>query len=68
MGKPDVMGLHEIAQRLGIGKSYARQLAEKRGFPEPTRLNAGLIWSTEDVEAWIAKYRPQLAETDSDAG
>lgn len=62
MAKPDVMGLTEIARRLGISKSYARQLAEKKGFPDATRLAMGLVWSTEDVEAWIARHRPQLAE------
>lgn len=57
-----MMGLAEIAQRLGISKSYARELAGRKGFPDATRLSMGLVWSTEDVEAWIARHRPQLAE------
>lgn len=64
MAAPDVMGLAEIAQRLGISKTYARELAGRRGFPEPTRLSMGYVWSTADVEAWIAKHRPQLADRD----
>jgi predicted DNA-binding transcriptional regulator AlpA len=60
--KPDVMGLTEIAARLRISKSYARRLAEGRSFPEGTRLAMGQVWSTEDVEAWIARHRPQLNE------
>lgn len=55
---PKVMGLAEIAARLGISRTYARQLAGGRGFPEPTRLTMGQVWSTADVEAWIAKNRP----------
>lgn len=68
MAAPNVMGLVEIARRLGISKTYARELAGRRNFPEPTRLSMGHVWSTEDVEAWIAKYRPQLAEGEPDAG
>lgn len=58
MAAPRVMGLTEIAERLGISKTYARELAGRKGFPEPTRLHAGLVWSTADIEAWITKHRP----------
>ena len=58
---PDVMGLAEIAVRLGISKRYARELAGRKGFPDPTRLSMGLVWATADVEAWIAVNRPELA-------
>ncbi len=53
---PDVMGLFEIAARLRISKSYARQLADNKGFPDPTRLHMGIVWSSADIEAWIAKH------------
>ena len=62
MGKPDVMGLAEIAVRLGLSKTYVRELSARKGFPDPTRLAMGHVWSTEDVEAWIAKNRPELAK------
>lgn len=58
------MGLAEVAQRLGVSKSRARQLAETRDFPDGTRLAMGKVWSTADVEAWIARRRPHLAEDD----
>lgn len=58
MAAPKVMGLHEIAERLGVSKSYARELAGRKGFPDPIRLHMGLVWSAADVEAWIAKNRP----------
>lgn len=58
MAAPEVVGLAEIAQRLGISKTYARELAGRKGFPDPTRLTMGLVWSTRDVERWIAEHRP----------
>jgi predicted DNA-binding transcriptional regulator AlpA len=57
------MGISEIAERLEISRSYAAELAGRRNFPEPTRLKMGLVWATEDVEAWIATNRPPAAET-----
>lgn len=63
VGKLDVMGVTEIARRLGVTKSRADQITRQRDFPEPAaRLTMGAIWETSDVEAWIAKYRPQLTE------
>jgi prophage regulatory protein len=62
---PEVMGVAEIARRLGISKSYARELAVGKGFPEPTRLTMGLVWTTEDVEAWIAQHRPPPDEPEA---
>jgi prophage regulatory protein len=62
VAKPDVMGLAEIARRLGISKRYARELAGKKGFPDPTRLEMGQVWSVEDVEAWISQHRPAKAQ------
>jgi prophage regulatory protein len=58
MAAPRVVGLAEIAQRLGVSKSYARELSLRRGFPAGTKLTQGWVWSTADVEAWIAKHRP----------
>jgi predicted DNA-binding transcriptional regulator AlpA len=57
---PKVMGLYEIAERLGVSKRYARELAARKGFPDPTRLHMGLVWSAADVDAWIARHRPHL--------
>jgi predicted DNA-binding transcriptional regulator AlpA len=57
-----VMGLVEIAARLGVSKSRARQLAAEGGFPPPWRLSAGSVWAAEDVEAWIRVRRPPPAE------
>ena len=61
MVAPDVVGLAEIAQRLGLSKTYVRELAGRKGFPDPTRLAMGLVWDRADVEAWIAEHRPPKA-------
>lgn len=65
VAKLDLMGISEIAERLGVTKSRADQISRERGFPEPAaRLRMGIIWQTSDVERWIAKHRPQLNEHD----
>lgn len=56
------MGLAEIAIRLGVSKTRARQIAAARGFPAPAaRLIMGQVWRASDVERWIRKNRPDLA-------
>ncbi len=62
MGQLDLMGVREIAARLGVSRSRARQLALERSFPEPAaQLGMGKVWLTADVEAWIEKYRTPKA-------
>lgn len=68
MAVPDVMGVSEIAERLGVSKKRGDQLVKEKGFPDGRRLKMGTVWSTEDVEAWIARRRPQLADGEPDAG
>lgn len=55
---PDVMGVSEIAVRLGLSKKTVEGIVRAKGFPEGRRLTMGWVWSAKDVEAWIAKYRP----------
>ncbi len=57
-----VMGLVEIAARLGVGKSWARQLANEAGFPGRWQLSAGDVWLRADVETWIARRFPDRAD------
>jgi predicted DNA-binding transcriptional regulator AlpA len=59
---PDVMGVSEIAERLGVSKKRADQIVTQKGFPDGRRLKMGTVWSIDDVEAWIARYRPRLAD------
>ena len=62
MGIPDVVGIAEIAERLGVTKSRADQISRQRHFPLGKKLKMGTVYERTDVEAWIAKHRPQLAE------
>lgn len=63
VGTRDLMGTSEIALRLGVGKSRANQIVRERTFPEPAaRLIMGPVWEASDVEAWIARHRPHLAD------
>lgn len=52
------MGIFEIAERLGVSKKRAEQIVKQKGFPDGRRLTLGWVFSTADVEAWIAKHRP----------
>lgn len=56
-----VMGLTEIAARLGVSKRRARDYAAEPGFPTGHRLSVGWVWMTADIEAWIGRRRPDLA-------
>ena len=56
------MGAAEIATRLGVSRSRADQITRERDFPLGRRLTMGTVWSTEDVEEWIARRRPELNE------
>lgn len=62
MPAPNVMGLTEVATRLGISKTYARELTGRRDFPDGTKLTMGWVWAAEDVEAYIAKRWPDKAQ------
>lgn len=58
-----LMGVWEIAQRLGVGRQRAGIIAKQKGFPDPlARLRMGQVWDGDQVEAWIAEHRPELAE------
>lgn len=51
------MGTREVATRLGISRQHVlRLLHDDPAFPRPiAELSAGLIWSTDDVEAYAAR-------------
>jgi predicted DNA-binding transcriptional regulator AlpA len=60
-----LMGTAEIAERLGVTPARVAQLTDsvRREFPRPlARLKMGQVWLAQDVEAWIAEHRPNLAE------
>ncbi|GGL01221.1 helix-turn-helix transcriptional regulator [Mangrovihabitans endophyticus] len=58
-----LMSAGEIQQRLGVSRQRVHQLTARPDFPAPyEELSIGRIWIREDVEDWIAKHRPALAE------
>lgn len=54
----DLVGAHEIAERLGLSHTQSVHTWRKRypDFPEPAAsLKQALIWDWRDVEAWARK-------------
>lgn len=63
MDKIRLMGAKEIGDRLGVGRSRAHAITRDRDFPPPyATLAMGSVWDARDVEAWIRKHRPEIAE------
>jgi prophage regulatory protein len=62
VGIPDVVGVAEIAERLGVTKSRADQITRQKSFPDGRKLKMGTVYDRDDVEAWIKQYRPRLDE------
>lgn len=68
MGEPELVGAHEIRLMLGgISKQRVHVITSHRNFPEPYQeLTMGKVWRKSDVEAWVRKYRPDLADQSDD--
>jgi prophage regulatory protein len=62
-----LMGSHEIRMRLGgMSRQRVYQLTSHRSFPEPVaELEMGKVWHSDDVEDWIRRHRPDLADADN---
>ena len=55
---PELVGVAEIAEMLGVSRQRVHQLVRAKtiGFPRPVaELSAGAIWAREDVEKWARK-------------
>ena len=54
----DLMGVSEIAKRLGVSRQRASQLTQEyEDFPEPvSELAQGRVWRSDDIEAWIERH------------
>ena len=54
MTRLDLVGLHEIAEMVGVSRQRVDQLARQVGFPKPVaELKAGRIWRRRDIQRWI---------------
>ena len=54
----DLVGAHEIAQRLGVARPQVihEWRRRHRDFPQPiAALKTALIWDWRDIEAWARK-------------
>ena len=55
-----LMGVTEVAKRLGVSRQRVHQLRQSPEFPEPAAtLAAGPIWESDDVEKWIVEHRTE---------
>lgn len=51
-----LMGISEIAERLGVSKSRVSQLLRAGELPEPKqRLAMGPVWHASVIERWASK-------------
>jgi predicted DNA-binding transcriptional regulator AlpA len=64
MRRVRLMGAWEIQRALGVGRTRARELMQKKGFPDPAddTLRRGVVWFEDEVTAWIAEHRAPVAE------
>jgi predicted DNA-binding transcriptional regulator AlpA len=56
----DLVGAHEIAERLGLSFPNVVHTWRRRhkDFPKPVReLQAGLIWDWNEIQAWVNNRR-----------
>jgi predicted DNA-binding transcriptional regulator AlpA len=58
------MGAWEIQRALGISRTRAREIMNRKGFPDPLdpTLRGGNVWYEDEVLAWIAEHRQPLVD------
>ncbi len=57
--RSDILGTSEVAEVLGVSKQRIASLRKDADFPEPfLRLASTPLWAREDVESFLAKWRP----------
>lgn len=57
-GLPTLLGVAELAARLGVSKARASELARLDGFPRPiARLASGPVWTEPSVSGHLETWR-----------
>ncbi len=57
-----LMGVHEVAAYLGIGRQRVHQLRkEHNDFPTPAALSCGHVFFTTEIEAWKTAHPNRTA-------
>lgn len=64
MRRVRLWGAWEIQNALGVGRTRARELMHRKGFPDPVddEMRRGPVWYEDEVRDWIAENRPAIAE------
>ncbi|WP_030437396.1 helix-turn-helix transcriptional regulator [Actinoplanes subtropicus] len=61
MSAPDVFGLGEVAELLGVDRYRAYRATLRPDFPRPCSICSGRrVWYGPEVRAWIAEH-PEVA-------
>jgi prophage regulatory protein len=62
-----LVGTHQIRDMLGVSRSYAAQIVNRKGFPDPVgRLGKAQIWLADDVEAWAHEHNREVYPYDEE--
>ena len=57
MSPAPLLGITQIARRLGMSRQRAHKLADRGDFPAPVHdLPTGRLWRESDVERWVARH------------
>ncbi|WP_239341496.1 AlpA family transcriptional regulator [Frankia sp. CiP3] len=53
-----LVGIHELAEMMGVSRTRADQLSRRESFPEPAVHHARVrLWDEAEVREWIRTYR-----------
>ena len=56
---PDLAGLQEIADMLGVTPRTVQRYLTRADFPQPyARLAGGRVWLRADIDEWAARTLP----------
>jgi predicted DNA-binding transcriptional regulator AlpA len=54
---PPLIGVAEVAKRLGVSRQRVSQLAKMKQFPQPvTRLGSGPVWLVRSVDRFVENW------------
>ena len=64
MSPAPLLGITQIAGRLGMSRQRVHKLTERDDFPTPSHtLSTGRVWRERDVERWV-KAHPRYDHSD----
>ena len=57
MSPAPLLGITQIARRLGMSRQRVHKLTERGDFPAPSHtLSTGRVWRERDIERWVARH------------